>query len=58
MIEKKEYTISDLENVSVDNLPDDAVVVLDDRPRKFDETAGKFVRPGEPGYDDLPDIDY
>ena len=56
MSQKKEYTMSALENISIDNLPDDAVVVLDDRPRKFDEIASKFVRPGEPGYDGLPDI--
>lgn len=29
--------------------------VLDDRPRRYDEKTGKFVKPGEPGYDELPD---
>lgn len=29
---------------------------VDDRPLKFDEKSGKIVRPGEPGYDELPFI--
>lgn len=36
---------------------DDDIFVLDDRPIKFDEKSGRFVRPGEAGYDELPDID-
>lgn len=38
------------------NFKDDDVFVIDDRPRKFDEKTGKFVKPGEQGYDELPDL--
>ena len=30
------------------------VFVLDDRMPRYDEKNDKIVRPGEPGYDDLP----
>lgn len=43
---------------TVDDYPEDTLFVLDDRPKKFDPRTGKFVWPDDPGYDDLPFIDY
>lgn len=42
---------------SLDELPDDAVVKMDDRPKKYDVINEKIVSPGEPGYDKLPYIE-
>lgn len=50
------FSFSELEDI--DSLHDDDIVVLDDRHRRFDEKSGSFVNPGQPGYDDLPDIDF
>lgn len=50
----KDYKISEYDETK--KYKKDDVFVLNDRPRKFDEKSGKFVKPGEPGYDDLPDI--
>lgn len=30
--------------------------VLDDRQRKYNEKTGKFVKPGDPDYDELPEL--
>lgn len=50
-----EIKIGDIpEDKTFDDYPEDTIFVLDDRHRKYDEKTGKFVRPGEPGYDDLP----
>lgn len=38
------------------NYNDDDVFIIDDRPTKFNEKTGKFVKPGELGYDELPDL--
>ncbi len=40
------------------NYDENDFFVLDDRPRRFDEKNERLVRPGEPGYDELPDINY
>ena len=53
---KKVYSISEIDNL--DDLPDDAIVVLDDRPRKYDEKKNRFVYPDEKGYDELPELQY
>lgn len=44
------------EDKTFDDYPEDTIFVLDDRPRKYDEKTGKFVKPGDPRYDDLPDL--
>ena len=44
------------QNKSFDDYPEGAGFVLDDRPYKYDEKTGRFVMPGEPGYDDLPHL--
>lgn len=41
---------------SFDDYPEGTEFVVDDRPRKYDEKNGRFVKPGEPGYDDLPEL--
>lgn len=41
---------------SLDELPDDAIIVLDDRSFKYDFEKDIIVHPGEPGYDDLPEM--
>ena len=50
------YNLSEIENI--EDLPEDAEVVLDDKPRKYDIKNRKIVKHGEPGYDDLPEIKY
>ena len=52
---EKIYRLDEFDNI--DNLPDDAVVKLDDRPKKYDPIKEKIVSPGEPGYDELPYIE-
>ena len=37
----------------IDDYPEGTVFVLNDRPRKYDESTGKFVKPGEPRYGDI-----
>ena len=49
------YQMDEFENL--DELPDDAVVVLDDRSFKYDFVKDRIVYPGEPGYEDLPELD-
>jgi hypothetical protein len=39
----KQYSFSEIKNI--DDLPNDAVIVLDDKPRKFDPTTNRFCRP-------------
>ena len=39
-----------------ENYSEDDIFVLDDRQRKYDEKTGKIVKPGEPGYDELPEL--
>ncbi len=56
-MKNKKYTFADLDNFnSIDDLPEDAIIVLDDRPRRFDPIKERFVSPNEEGYDDLEDI--
>ena len=52
----KKYTFAEINDIK--DLSDGDVVVLDDRPPKFDEEKGILIRPGESGYDELPYIDY
>ncbi len=52
----KKYSLRDIDNISFEDLPNDAVIVLDDRARRYDKKNDRFVRPGDPGYDELPDI--
>ena len=44
------------ENKTFDDYPEDTIFVLDDRPRKYNEVTGKFVKPSDPDYDSLPDL--
>lgn len=49
--------ISDIpDGKSFEDYPDGTEFVLDDRPRKYDEATGEFVKPGDPRYDNLPDL--
>lgn len=41
---------------SFEDYPDGTEFALDDRPRKYNESTGKFVKPGDPGYDELPEL--
>lgn len=36
-----------------EDYPEDTIFVLEDKPRLFDEKNGKFLFPGQPGYDEL-----
>lgn len=55
-MDEKNYNLSEIDNIV--DLPEDAKIVLDDRPRKYDIQNRRVVSPGEPGYDDLPEIKY
>ena len=55
---KTKYNLFEIDNIDINDLPEDAEIVLDDRPRKYDIQNRRIVNPGDPGYDDLPEIKY
>ncbi len=51
---RRKYSLKDIDNI--DNLPEDEVIVLDDRGYRYDEVNDRLVRPGEAGYEELPEL--
>ncbi len=51
---RKKYSLRELDDF--EKIPEDAIIVLDDRSYKYDEINDKIVRPGESGYDELPEL--
>lgn len=50
----RKYSLKYIDNI--DKLPGDAEIVLDDRGYKYDEVNDRLVRPGEAGYEELPEL--
>lgn len=46
-------TLDKLDNTNIDDLPEDAVIVLDDRTPKRDPETTALVFPNDPRYEEL-----
>ncbi len=51
---EKEYNMKDISNI--EELPENARIILDDRVYRYDKVNDRIVRPGEQGYEELPEL--